>query len=142
MVVNVEAQYSANFKFAGARGINISCNPSPGELSKHGHLFSVMITQRMWNITEHNDKADRKSQSKALASAREKMGPFADALARLQQFTEADQLLSDALAVATRENAATSARRRRCTETDRLIPTRRRVSSASASCGRIQVSRL
>jgi hypothetical protein len=30
-----------------------------------------MITPAMWNITEHNDKADRKSQSKALASARE-----------------------------------------------------------------------
>ena len=64
-----DAAIQIDFKFAGARGINISCNPSPGELSKHGHLFSVMITQRMWNITEHNDKSDPTSSSKALATA-------------------------------------------------------------------------
>ena len=34
-----------------------------------------MITQAMWNITEHNDKADRKSQSKSLASASERFEP-------------------------------------------------------------------
>jgi hypothetical protein len=34
-----------------------------------------MITQALWNITEHNDKADRNSQSKALASAAEKFEP-------------------------------------------------------------------
>ena len=67
-----DAAIQIDFKFDGARGINISANPSPGELKKHGHLYSVMITPAMWNITEHNDKADRKSQSKALASAREK----------------------------------------------------------------------
>ena len=67
-----DAAIQIDFKFAGARGINVSCNPSPGELRKHGHLFSVMITPRMWNITEHNDKSDRKSESKALASAPEK----------------------------------------------------------------------
>ena len=64
-----DAAIAIDFKFAGARGINISCNPSPGELNKHGHLFSVMITQRMWNITEHNDKSDPSSSSKALSSA-------------------------------------------------------------------------
>lgn len=67
-----DAALQIDFKFDGGRGINISANPSPGELSKHGHLYSVMITPAMWNITEHNDKADRKSQSKALASAAEK----------------------------------------------------------------------
>jgi acetyl esterase/lipase len=64
-----DALIQIDFKFAGARGINISCNPSPGALNKHGHLFSVMITQRMWNITEHNDKSDPTSSSKALATA-------------------------------------------------------------------------
>lgn len=64
-----DAAIQIDFKFAGARGINLSCNPSPGELSKHGHLFSIMITPRMWNITEHNDKSDPTSMSKALASA-------------------------------------------------------------------------
>src|SRR5436190_6074375 len=66
-----DAVIEIDFKFDGARGINVSVNPSPGELTKHGHLYSVMISPRMWNITEHNDKSDRKSQSKALASARE-----------------------------------------------------------------------
>ena len=66
-----DAAIRIDFKFAGRGGINVSCNPSPGELSKHGHLFSVMITNRMWNITEHNDKSDRASQSKALAMAQE-----------------------------------------------------------------------
>src|SRR4030095_9289807 len=64
-----EAAVTIDFKFDGGRGINISANPSPGELNKHGHLYSVMITPAMWNITEHNDKADRNSRSKALASA-------------------------------------------------------------------------
>jgi hypothetical protein len=63
-----DAVIQIDFKFDGARGINVSVNPSPGELTKHGHLYSVMISPRMWNITEHNDKSDRKSQSKALAS--------------------------------------------------------------------------
>jgi 3-keto-disaccharide hydrolase len=66
-----DAVIQVDFKFDGARGINVSVNPSPGELTKHGHLYSVMISPRMWNITEHNDKSDRKSQSKALATARE-----------------------------------------------------------------------
>ena len=66
-----DAVIQLDFKFDGARGINVSVNPAPGELTKHGHLYSVMITPRLWNITEHNDKSDRKSQSKALASARE-----------------------------------------------------------------------
>ena len=70
-----DAAIRIDFKFAGARGINISCNPSPGELAKHGHLFSVMITNRMWNITEHNDKSDRNSVSKALVSAMERFEP-------------------------------------------------------------------
>jgi hypothetical protein len=60
-----------DFEFDGGRGINVSVNPSPGELKKHGHLYSVMITPRMWNITEHNDKGDRASRSRVLVSAME-----------------------------------------------------------------------
>jgi hypothetical protein len=67
-----DAAIQVDFKFDGGRGINVSCNPSPGELKKKGHLFSVMITRAMWNITEHNDKADANSRSKALVSATEK----------------------------------------------------------------------
>jgi len=67
-----DAAVQIDFRFDDTRGINISANPSPGELKKHGHLYSVMITPAMWRITEHNDKADRKSQSKTLASAAER----------------------------------------------------------------------
>jgi hypothetical protein len=67
-----DAAIQIDFRFSGRGGLNVSANPSPGELAKHGHLFSVMITPSMWNITEHNDKSDRNSQSKALASAAEK----------------------------------------------------------------------
>ncbi|MCX7012054.1 MAG: hypothetical protein NTW86_05725 [Candidatus Sumerlaeota bacterium] len=66
-----DAAIQIDFKFDGARGINVSVNPSPGELNKKGHLFSVMIAPAMWNITEHNNKADRNSRSEALASAPE-----------------------------------------------------------------------
>jgi hypothetical protein len=64
-----DAAIQLDFKFDGARGINVSVNPSAGELRKKGHLYSIMITRSMWNITEHNDKSNRSSQSKALASA-------------------------------------------------------------------------
>jgi len=70
-----DAAIQIDFKFSGRGGLNVSVNPSPGELAKHGHLFSVMITTTMWNITEHNDKSDRNSQSKALASAAETFVP-------------------------------------------------------------------
>lgn len=70
-----DAAIQINFKFSGRGGINVSVNPSPGELKKHGHLFSVMITQATWNITEHNDKSDPNSRSKALVSAPEKFEP-------------------------------------------------------------------
>lgn len=67
-----DAAIQIDFKFTGRGGLNVSVNPSPGELNKKGHLFSVMITPRMWNITEHNNKLDPSSQSKTLASAQEK----------------------------------------------------------------------
>ena len=60
-----DAAMQIDFKFAGRGGLNVSVNPSPGELRKKGHLFSVMITPTMWNITEHNDKSDRTSRSMA-----------------------------------------------------------------------------
>lgn len=67
-----DAAIQIDFKFDGARGINVSANPAPGESTKRGHLYSVMITPNMWRITEHNDKADRNSESKTLASAAER----------------------------------------------------------------------
>jgi len=67
-----DAAIQIDFKFDGARGINVSANPALGESKKRGHLYSVMITPNMWRITEHNDKADRKSDSKTLVSAAER----------------------------------------------------------------------
>lgn len=58
-----------DFKFDGCRGLNVSVNPAAGELNKKGHLWSVMIAPSMWNITEHNNKADRTSRSESLVSA-------------------------------------------------------------------------
>lgn len=62
-----DAVIQVEFKFDGCRGLNVSVNPAPGEVNKKGHLYSIMITPRLWNITEHNNKADRSSESKALA---------------------------------------------------------------------------
>ncbi len=67
-----DAAIQIDFQFDGARGINVGLNPSPGESKKRGHLFSVMITPAMWNITRHQDRRDPKSKVTVLASAPEK----------------------------------------------------------------------
>lgn len=64
-----DAAIQVDFKFDGARGINVGLNPSPGETKKRGHLFSVMITPAMWNITQHQDRLDPNSKVTVLASA-------------------------------------------------------------------------
>jgi hypothetical protein len=67
-----DAAVQIDFKFGSARGINVSCNPAAGESKKRGHLFSVMITPLMWNITKHQDRLDPKSKVTVLVSASEK----------------------------------------------------------------------
>lgn len=64
-----DAAIQVDFRFAGARGINVGLSPAPGESKKRGHLFSVMITPSMWNITQHQDRLDPKSQRTHLVSA-------------------------------------------------------------------------
>lgn len=66
-----DAAIQIDFKFGSARGINVSCNPAPGESKKRGHLFSVMITPAMWNITKHQDRLDPTSKVTVLVSAPE-----------------------------------------------------------------------
>jgi hypothetical protein len=66
-----DAAIRIDFKFDGARGINVGLSPSPGETRKRGHLFSVMITPPMWNITRHQDRLDPDSKVAVLASAAE-----------------------------------------------------------------------
>jgi len=68
-----DAPIRVDFRFDGAGGINVSMNPSPGELNKKGHLFSVMITQRSWNVTEHNDKSDLRAPPRGAVSLRERL---------------------------------------------------------------------
>ena len=53
------------------RGINVGLSPSPGETRKRGHLFSVMITPPMWNITGTGRGLDPDSKVAVLASAAE-----------------------------------------------------------------------
>jgi hypothetical protein len=59
-----------DFRFDGARTLNIGFDPAPGELKKKGHLYSVVITESSWQITEHNDKANPESKNKVLATAK------------------------------------------------------------------------
>lgn len=61
-----------DFRFDGARVFNLGFDPAPGELKKKGHLYSVVITPTSWQLTEHNDKANPESKSKALAKAETK----------------------------------------------------------------------
>lgn len=62
-----------DFRFEGGRIFNLGFDPAPGELTKKGHLFSVVVTPTNWNITEHNDKADPASKAKQLAAAKIKL---------------------------------------------------------------------
>ena len=51
-----------DFKLEGATTFHLGFDPAPGQLKKNGHLFSIIITEKAWTITEHNDKADPKSK--------------------------------------------------------------------------------
>lgn len=59
----------ADVRLGDARTVNIGFDPTPGELKKKGHLFSLVVTKTGWSIIEHNDKADPKSKPKTLAKA-------------------------------------------------------------------------
>lgn len=52
-----------DFKFAGATTFHLGFDPTPGELKKQGHLFSLVVTPKEWSIMEHVDKADPKSKN-------------------------------------------------------------------------------
>ncbi len=58
-----------DFRFDGARMMNLGFDPAPGELKKKGHLYSVVITPDSWQLTEHIDKANPASKNKVLAKA-------------------------------------------------------------------------
>ncbi|MEW6305297.1 MAG: hypothetical protein AB1705_17615 [Verrucomicrobiota bacterium] len=62
-----------DFRFEGARMFNLGFDPTPGELKKKGHLFSVIVTPATWNITEHIDKADPNSKNKVHAAGQLKL---------------------------------------------------------------------
>ena len=52
-----------DFKLEGATTFHLGFDPAPGQLKKQGHLFSLIITDKAWTLTEHNDKADPKSKN-------------------------------------------------------------------------------
>ncbi len=56
-----------DFRFDGARMMNLGFDPAPGELKKKGHLYSVILTPDSWQLTEHVDKANPASKNKVLA---------------------------------------------------------------------------
>ena len=58
-----------DFKLGEARVINLGFDPTPGELKKKGHLFSVVISKTGWSLIEHNDKANPESKTKTHAKA-------------------------------------------------------------------------
>jgi hypothetical protein len=64
-----------DFKFTGATMFHLGFDPSPGELKKKGHLFSLIITPESWTLTEHLDKADPKSKNVVHAKVATKFPP-------------------------------------------------------------------
>ncbi|HEY1109083.1 MAG TPA: hypothetical protein VGE76_10640, partial [Opitutaceae bacterium] len=56
-------------KLDGANTFNLGFDPSPGQLKKKGHLFSVVIAKGTWSLVEHVDKADPNSKNKVHARA-------------------------------------------------------------------------
>jgi hypothetical protein len=64
-----DAVVQLDFKFEGATTLHLGFDPAPGQLKKQGHLFSVIITENAWTLTEHNDKADPASKNVVHAKA-------------------------------------------------------------------------
>jgi hypothetical protein len=58
-----DALVQLEFKLEGATTLHLGFDPAPGQLKKQGHLFSVIITENAWTLTEHNDKADPASKN-------------------------------------------------------------------------------
>ena len=57
------------FRFAGAKGFHVGFDPSPGQLTKKGHLYSLIVTPGQASLKKHKDKADEKSKDETLATA-------------------------------------------------------------------------
>lgn len=55
--------------------VHFGYDPSPGELKKKGHLFSVSISPTAWSIIEHGDKNDAKPKNIIHATASETFEP-------------------------------------------------------------------
>ncbi len=58
---------SLDFQFDGARTFHLGFDPAPGQLSKKGHLYNVVISPSRWSLVEANDKAQSDSKPKAHA---------------------------------------------------------------------------
>lgn len=59
-VATGNAVYQLRFRFVNkGRAFHFGFDPSPGELKKKGHLFSVIVTPDSWKILKHVDKNRR-----------------------------------------------------------------------------------
>lgn len=59
-VESENAVYQFRFRFVNdGKSFHFGFDPKKGELEKKGHLFSVIVTPRSWNITKHVDKNRR-----------------------------------------------------------------------------------
>ena len=56
------------FRLAGAKGFQIGFDPKPGQLTKKGHLYSLIVTPGQAMLKKHKDKADEKSKDETLAT--------------------------------------------------------------------------
>ena len=56
-VATGNAAYDLRFRLTGdVRTFHVGFDPSPGQLDKKGHLFSVIVTPGGWKIMKHLDK--------------------------------------------------------------------------------------
>ncbi len=71
VAVTENAVYQLRFRLLkDAKAFHFGFDPARGELKRKGHLFSVIVTPKSWQILKHVDKTRRKEDpNKVLAEA-------------------------------------------------------------------------
>ncbi|MEM1443718.1 MAG: hypothetical protein AAGF67_15340 [Verrucomicrobiota bacterium] len=72
-----DAIYELKFRFSeGSEAFHLGFDPVRSDLKKKGHLYSVMITDKLWRILKHVDKNHpQKDPSEVLAQERHSLEP-------------------------------------------------------------------
>jgi hypothetical protein len=68
-----DAVIRLDFRFEGAKMLHVGFDPTPGELKKKGHLFTVAVSPTSASLQEAADKADPASKNRTLATASVKL---------------------------------------------------------------------